>query len=89
MLVQMEDQYPFTTVYKQEHAFYTFHQETMSNAQWYEKFNTQVDVGEAISVTHQHKVLLEFVVQELHTQTFDTLSAPEQEAIWTDAEEHY
>jgi hypothetical protein len=44
-LVQMEDQYPFATVYDQELAFYSIRQETMSNPQWYEKFNTKVDVG--------------------------------------------
>jgi hypothetical protein len=56
---QMEDQYPFTTVYDQELGFYLFQQETMSNPQWYKKFNTKVDVGLAIGVTRQHKVLLE------------------------------
>jgi hypothetical protein len=50
-LVQTEDQYPFTTVYDQELGFYSFLQETMSNPQWYKKFNTEVDVGLAIGVT--------------------------------------
>jgi hypothetical protein len=35
-LAQMEDQYPFATVYDQELGFYAFRQETMSNPQWYE-----------------------------------------------------
>jgi hypothetical protein len=35
-LAQMEDQYPFATVYDQELGFYSFRQETMSNPQWYE-----------------------------------------------------
>jgi hypothetical protein len=69
-LVQMEDQYPFATVYDQELNFYSFWQETMSNPQWYEKFNTKVDVGSAIGVTRWHKVLLEYVAQENHTLTF-------------------
>jgi hypothetical protein len=38
------------TVYDQDLGFYSFWQETMSNPQWYEKFNTKVDVGLAISV---------------------------------------
>ncbi len=49
-LAQMEDQYPFATVYNQELGFYSFWQETMSNLQWYEKFNTKVDVGSAIGL---------------------------------------
>ena len=89
ILAQTEDQYPFATVYKQELGFYSFRQETLTNAQWYERFDTKIDVGEAIGVTRQHKVLLEYVAQEMHAQTFATLSAAEQQAIRTDAEERY
>jgi len=89
VLAQTEDQYPFATVYDQEHALYSFRQELMTNAQWYEKFNTRVDVGEAIGVTRQHKVLLEFVAQETHNQAFTALGAVEQAAVRDDAEERY
>jgi hypothetical protein len=58
VLAQTEDQYPFATVYDQEQSFYSFRQaDNMSNPQWYERFNTKVDVGEAIGVTRQHKAL--------------------------------
>jgi hypothetical protein len=50
-IAQTEDQHPFATVYDQELNFYSFWQETMSNPQWYEKFNTKVDVALAIGVT--------------------------------------
>jgi hypothetical protein len=76
-LVQTEDQYPLTTVYDQELGFYSFWQETMSNPQWYKKFNTKVGVGLAISITRQLKVLavlLEYEAQENHTLTFAALS---------------
>jgi hypothetical protein len=88
-LAQTEDQYPFATVYDQELNFYSFWQETMSNPQWYEKFNTKVDVGSAIGVTRQHKVLLEYVAQENHTLTFTVLSAEQKQAVREDTEEHY
>jgi hypothetical protein len=88
-LVQTEDQYPFATVYDQELGFYSFRQETMSNLQWYKKFNTKVDVGLAISVTQQHKVPLEYVAQENHTLTFAALSAEQKQAVREDAEECY
>jgi hypothetical protein len=48
-----------------------------------------VDVGAAIGVTRQHKVLLDYVAMELHTQTFATLGAVEQQTVREDAEEHY
>jgi Reverse transcriptase (RNA-dependent DNA polymerase) len=89
ILAQTEDQYPFATVYDQEASFYSFRQEQMSNPQWYERFNTKVDVGEAIGVTRQHKVLLEYVAQELHQQTFASLTSAEQQIVRTDAEERY
>jgi hypothetical protein len=63
ILAQTEDQYPFSTVYNQELSLYSFKQETLSNPQWYEIFNTKVDVSEAVGVTPQHKVLLDYVAQ--------------------------
>jgi hypothetical protein len=88
-LVQTEDQYLSATVYNQELNFFSFRQETMSNPQWYENFNTKVDVGLAIGVNWQHKVLLEYVAQENHTLTFAALSAEQKQAVREDAEECY
>ncbi len=76
-------------VYDQELGFYSFRQETMSNPQWYEKFNTKVDVGLAIGITQQYKVLLEYVAQENHTLTFAALSGEQRQAVCKDAEERY
>jgi hypothetical protein len=91
VLAQTEDQYPFATVYGQELSFYSFRQEQMSNPQWYERFNTKVDVGDAIGVTHQHRSLLEHAAQEqsLGTAvvTFASLTAAEQEVVRKDTEE--
>ena len=54
VLIQTEDHYPFAIVYKQELSLYSFHQNTMTNDQWYEQFNTKVDFGTAIGVTRYH-----------------------------------
>jgi hypothetical protein len=54
-------------VLAQELSFYSFKQENLSNPQWYERFNTKVDVSGAIGETRQHKVLLEYVAQESYT----------------------
>lgn len=89
VLAQTEDQYPFATVYNQEIAFYSFKQDNMTNPQWYERFNTRYDIGAAIGVTRQHKVLLEYVAQELHTLEFDACTAQQQLDIRADAEERY
>lgn len=90
VLAQTEDQYPFATAYDQEMAIYSFRQESMSNAQWYEKFNTRVDVSKTIGITRQHKVLLNFVSQEIHNKDYQDLTdAAEQQAVRDDAEERY
>jgi hypothetical protein len=64
-----------------------FKQESLSNTQWYERFNTKVDFGDSIGVAHQHKVLLEYVAQDLHNQAFGDLAAAEQLLVMDDAEE--
>ena len=51
VLAQTEDQYPFVTVYEQEMVLYSFWQETLLNPQYYEHFNTKVDVANAIGIT--------------------------------------
>ena len=89
ILAQTEDQYPFATVYDQELSFYGFWQESLSNPQWYEQFNTKIDIADAIGVTRQHKVLLEYVSKETHHQAFANLMDVQQEAIGKDAEERY
>jgi hypothetical protein len=61
----------------------------MSNLQWHEKFNTKVDVGSAIGITQQHKVLLDYVAQENNTLAFTALSEEQKQAVREDAEERY
>jgi hypothetical protein len=73
ILAQTEYQYPFATVYDQEFSFYSFKQETLSNPHWCERFNTKVDVSEAIGVTRQHKILLDYVAQESYTKSLETM----------------
>jgi hypothetical protein len=89
ILAQTEDQYPFSTVYDQYLSLYSFKQETLSNPQWYKRFNTKVDVSEAIGVTRQHKVILDYVAQESYTKSFEGLGVAEQNFVRDDAKELY
>ena len=61
----------------------------MYNAQWYVRFNTNVNVSNAIGVTRQRKVLLEYVAQELHASLFTTITPLEQEAVCINSEKRY
>jgi hypothetical protein len=90
VLAQTEDQYPFATVYEQECTLYSFNQNTLSNEQWYERFNTRIDVGTAIGVTRQHQVLLEHVSSEAYPLvTFENLNPEQQKDVREKAEERY
>jgi hypothetical protein len=48
-----------------------------------------VDVSEAIGVTRQHNVLLDYLAQESHTKSFEGLGVAEQKIVRDDAEEQY
>ena len=90
VLAQTEDQYPFATVYEQECTLYSFSQNTLSNEQWYERFNTRIDVGTAIGVTRQHQVLLEHVASETSPNiSFASMTPEQQTEVRTKAEERY
>ena len=73
VLSQTEDQYTFAIVYVQEISLYTFHQNLLTKDQWYDRFNTKVDIGTAIGITRQHDVLMEWTSQQLENKSFTTL----------------
>ena len=51
ILAHNKDQYFYAKLYNQQCALYNFHQHNLINEQYYEKFNTKTDVGEAIGIT--------------------------------------
>ena len=59
IFAHIEDQYLYATLYDQDCALYGFHQQNLTNEQYYEIFNSKVGVGEAIVITGQHHVLME------------------------------
>lgn len=96
ILAQTEDQYPYATVYEQECSLYSFQQNILTNEQWYERFNTRIDVGTAIGVTRQHKVLLDHVGSEFKDaagnpapREFDNMTDDQQKTAREEAEERY
>ena len=74
VLALAKDQYPFAIVYEQELLIYSFHQNTMTNYQWYERFNTKVDVGTAIGVTRHHSIILEWNSQSTHSASYKDIT---------------
>ena len=86
VLDQTEDQYPFATVYKQECSNYSFSHNTLSNEQWYERFNTKIDVVSAINLTRKHQVILSHVAEE-YNKEFEDMTPEEKKETREDAGE--
>ncbi len=91
ILAQTEDQYPPAIVYEQEVALYGFQQNNLTNQQYYERFNTKVDVATAVGVTREHQVLLQYETEEVYgkEERFDSLTEGEQDKIRAAAVERY
>ena len=89
VLAQTEDQYPFAIVYEQELSLCNFYQNTMTNDQWYARFNTIVYVGTYIGVTRQHSVILEWTAQSIHITSYQDITNDQKIEIQTYAEERY
>ena len=50
-------------MYNQECALYGFNHHNLTNEHYYEQFNDKVDVGEATSITRQHRDKMEYTAQ--------------------------
>ena len=62
----------------------------MTSAQWYKRFNTNIDVGTAIEFTRQHQALLNYCTNE-HTAsaTYDTLEDADKLTFCNNDEKRY
>ena len=89
VVAQTEDQYLFAIVYEQELSPYGFHQNIMTNNQWYEQFNTKFDFRTSIGVTRQNSVLLEWTAQSIHSSSYQDITNDQNTEIQTNVEERY
>ena len=65
---------------------YTFHKNKLTKNQWYDKFNTNSDVAYNIGLNRQHKVLLDQVSQEKHSDEIETITGEEQRTVRVETE---
>jgi hypothetical protein len=89
VLKQTKDQYPFAAIHKQNLTVLNTRQGSLSNTQWYERFNTRYDVARSDGVEFGHKVLWEFCAQSIHSKSYDSLTLAKQTATKQSAEERY
>ena len=63
-------------------------QQNMSNAQWYERFCTRVDVAESMGVAFDSfKCLWDYFIQQRNWNDYNTLTADEQAEIRSESKE--
>ena len=74
ILSHTEDMYPFDSVYKQEKALYSFHQNNLTNYQWYENLNTKSYVANSIVLDRHHKIIMDHADQEYHRDAFENIT---------------
>jgi Reverse transcriptase (RNA-dependent DNA polymerase) len=89
ILAQSEDQYPYATYFEQDKILVGFQQHDLTNAQYYEKFNTRVDVAKTVGVTRIHQGALRHTAMQLYSKTIDQLTPDELEKVYEQAEERY
>ena len=89
VLPQTEDMYSFASLYEQELKLYNFNQNDLTNDQWCKRFIIRSDFDNGIGVTRQHKVLLEQVAKEKHSDSFENITEEENKTVRVDEEEKY
>jgi hypothetical protein len=89
ILKQTKDQYTHSEVTEQIIAVYTTKQGNLTNAQWYEQFNTRVEVAKSVGVDFGQQVLWEYSAQEQYSMDFNSLPEEEQAEVKKSAEERH
>ena len=72
-MAHTEEHNPFVIIYEQTLSLYGFQHNSLTKNQWYENFNTKVDVGNTIGVTKKHEAPLECNSQQVNKKKFDAL----------------
>ena len=91
ILKQTDDQYPFAGIYEQIISVFNGKQGNMTNVQWYERFNTRVDVAKSVGVTFEgYETLWDYCAGIMKTgATFSTLTSNEKTECKRMAEDRY
>ena len=80
ILKQTEDQYPVAALWEQLCNVTNAKQGNMTNNEWYDRFNTKVEVAESVGVSFDFEKIWEYCAQEAHKATYSLLQPDEQEA---------
>jgi hypothetical protein len=81
ILKQTEDQYSVAALWEQLSNVANTKQGNSTSNEWYEWFNTKVEVVESVGVSFDFKTIWEYCAMEAHKATYTSLRSDEQEAV--------
>jgi hypothetical protein len=88
--VQSDDQFCCKTIHEQSCSLLGFQQGNLSNAEYYEKFNTRIDVAQTVGLNQVHPAAVDVMVKEIFpSQAYTDLTQQQQEEVDEKAAELY
>jgi hypothetical protein len=89
ILKQTEDQYPVTALWEQLSNFANAKEGNSTNNEWYERFNTKMEVAESVGVSFDFEKIWEYCALEAHKAAYTSLKPDKQEAVRVSARERF
>ena len=89
VLKQTEDQYPVAAVWDQYMAVYNSKQGSLTNTEWYKRFDTKVKVAESIGCAFANDRTLDYCAELEHKQPYETLTAAEKAGVDIQARDRF
>jgi hypothetical protein len=89
VLKQTKDQYPVAVVWDQYSAVFNAKQRSLSNTEWYEKFNTKVEVAELVGCVFGQDKILNYYAELEFKDPYQGLSTTEQAVVKIQARERF
>jgi hypothetical protein len=90
ILAQSDDQFSCKTIHEQSCSLLGFQQGNLSNAKYYKKFNTRIDVAQTVGLNQVHPAAVDVMVKELFpSQNYVDLTQQQQEEVDEKAAELY
>jgi hypothetical protein len=89
ILKQTGDQYPVAVLWEQLSKVANAKQGNSTNNEWYDCFNTKVEVAKLVGVSFDFEKIWEYCVLEAHKAAYTLLKPDEQEAVRVSAKERF
>ncbi len=78
VLKQTKDQYPVAAVWNQNSAVFSAKQGSLPNKEWYERFNTKVQIAELVGCVFGHNKILDYCAELKFKAPYQGLYTTEQ-----------